>query len=320
MAALLVRVISGQRNANRARMALAFAIAFLVALPTLQPSGGQAQEVPKLGINSQAYIVIDAETGEVYAQRNAGDRRAMASLTKVFTFIEAINRAPLDQRILITTDDIYKDTSTRVGFSPGELFTLQDLLYGMMLPSGNDAAHAIARGLGTQPGDADGDVGYARYIGWMNERILAMGLEDTNLVNPHGWGVPDHFTTAADLAAFVRYAILFPEFLTVTGTQSYTTENGYSFTNTNKLLSSSSFVVGGKTGYDDDAGYCLIEVAQRDGSTMISITLDGIAPDDWYDDNRVLLEYAFDQKAARIAAEPGTIPWTTRDGCEGWNR
>src|ERR687898_229029 len=95
----------------------------------------------------------------------------------------------------------------------------------------------------------------------------------------------------------MRYAILNPEFLEIIGTSSYTTANGYSFTNTNKILGTEPDLIGGKTGYDDDAGYCLIEVAQRNGRTMISVTLDGVAPDDWYDDNRVLLNYAFDQKA-----------------------
>jgi D-alanyl-D-alanine carboxypeptidase (penicillin-binding protein 5/6) len=295
------RDMRGQRNANPARSAAVFVLLLAFLAPLLMPAITRGQEVPELGINSTAYIVIDAVTGEVYAQRNADDQRAMASLTKVFTFIETINRAPLDQQILITNEDIFKDTSTRVGFSPGDIFSVQDLLYGMMLPSGNDASHALARGLGAQPGDASGDVGYERFIGWMNTRIDAMGLQNTQLVNPHGWGVPGHYSTAADLATFTRYAILFPEFLAITGTQSYTTANGYSFNNTNKLLSTYPLIIGGKTGYDDDAGYCLIEIAARDGSIMISVTLDGIAPDDWYDDNRVLLEYAFDTKAARQA-------------------
>ena len=83
------------------------------------------------------------------------------------------------------------------------------------------------------------------------------------------------------------------------GSVNYTTTDGaYYLSNTNKLLRSYDGLIGGKTGYDDDAGWCLVEVARRAGSTMISVTLDGIAPDDWYDDNRVLLDYAFEQKAA----------------------
>ena len=105
----------------------------------------------------------------------------------------------------------------------------------------------------------------------------------------------------------MRYAVQNQEFLNVISTSSYTTANGYSFGNTNKLLNTYGDLIGGKTGYDDDAGYCLIEVAQRDGNTMISVTLDGVAPDDWYDDNRVLLDYAFEQKAARGGQIEGDV-------------
>jgi D-alanyl-D-alanine carboxypeptidase len=282
------------------------ALCFALLLVTRFAGSASAQEVPELQIHSTAYIVIDADTGEIFAQKNAHDHRAMASLTKVFTATEALHRAALDRQITTEDSDVFDDSSTRVGFGAGETFSLEDLLYGMLLPSGNDAAHAIARDLGTEPGDS-GEAGYDRFISWMNERIKLMGLTDTNLVNAHGWGVPNHYSSAYDLATFMRYAVQSPEFLNVISTSNYTTANGYSFGNTNKLLNTYGDLIGGKTGYDDDAGYCLIEVAQRDGNTMISVTLDGVAPDDWYDDNRVLLDYAFDQKAARGGQIEGDV-------------
>lgn len=304
-----VRLID--RRQHNSRWLRRSAIA-MVAMLLIELIGGfgvvaGAQEVSELEINSTAYIVIDADTGEIFAQKNAHDHRAMASLTKVFTAIEALKRAPVDLTVTTQDSDVYNDESTRVGFGAGEQFTLLDLLYGMLLPSGNDAAHAIARDIGAQPGDTDPDQGYERFISWMNERIKLMGLQDTNLVNPHGWGVPNHYSTAYDLATFMRYAVQDPTFLDIIGTSSYTTTNGYSFTNTNKLLNTDGELLGGKTGYDDDAGYCLIEVARRDGRTMISVTLDGVAPDDWYDDNVVLLNYAFDQAAARGGVIEGEV-------------
>jgi D-alanyl-D-alanine carboxypeptidase len=268
---------------------------------------GNAQEVPELGVNSTAYIVIDADTGEIFAQKNAHDHRAMASLTKVFTAIEALKRAPLDRSITTHDSDLVTDDATQVGFGSGEDFSLVDLLYGMLLPSGNDAANAIARGIGTEPGDTSDDESYQRFIDWMNERITLMGMQDTHLVNSNGWGVPDHYSSAYDLATFMRYAVQDPTFLEIIGTTEYSTANGYYFTNTNKILGSTENLIGGKTGYDDDAGYCLIEVGQRDGHTMISVTLDGVAPDDWYDDNVVLLNYAFDQADARGGVIEGDV-------------
>jgi D-alanyl-D-alanine carboxypeptidase len=104
------------------------------------------------------------------------------------------------------------------------------------------------------------------------------------------------------------YALNYPTFVDLISTSSYTTADGfYTVTNTNKMLNMGyPGLIGGKTGYDDDAGYCLIEVARRNGNTMISVTLDGVAPDDWYDDNRVLLDYAFDQKESRDDTSPVT--------------
>jgi D-alanyl-D-alanine carboxypeptidase len=273
-------------------------------LACLIPLLVDAQEVPELKITSKRYIVIDADTGEVFAQRGAHDKVAMASLTKVFTTIEALERGQLDQIITTNDSDVFDpNSSTVMGFGAGESFTLQDLLYGMMLPSGNDAAHAIARALGYRDGDSDPQA-VNRFVASMNERVRNMGLTETNLMRPDGWGVKNHYSSAHDLAVFTMYAIKYPMFVDLISTPEYSAADGaYVVTNTNKLLSLGyPGLIGGKTGYDDDAGYCLIEVARRNGNTMISVTLDGVAPDDWYDDNRVLLDYAFEQKESQQAA------------------
>jgi D-alanyl-D-alanine carboxypeptidase len=266
-----------------------------VLLMTFLPLSGSAQDVPELEINSKRYIVLDADNGNIYVQKNADEQVAIASLTKVFTAVQALEMAPLD--LEITTDEsdlVDRENNTYMGFGPGETYTLKDMIYGMMLPSGNDAAHAIARSLGHIEGDTP-EQSVERYIGWMNQR-------NTHLLNPTGWGVEGHYSTARDVATFVRYALTFPDLVEAMGTRSYTTSNGYlTVTNSNKLLSEFELLDGGKTGYDNDSGYCLIEFASLDDSTMISVTLDGIAPGDWYDDNRVLLNYAFDTKSEMSA-------------------
>ncbi len=277
-----------------------FALCLAGLLATI-PVSSAAQEVPELQITSKHYIVIDAETGEVFAQRGADDRVAIASLTKVFTAIEGIESASPDTPMTTNESDVFDASSTTMGLTSGETLTFEDLLYGMLLPSGNDAAHALARNLGYQPGDTD-EQAVERFVARTNQRIRNMGLKDTNLVNPHGWGVPGHYSTAHDVAAFTMYALRYPRFVEAISSAAYSASDGLYVTNTNKMLNWYDGIIGGKTGYDDDAGYCLIEVAQRDGSTMISVTLDGVAPDDWYDDNRVLLDYAFEQKAKRVAS------------------
>lgn len=281
----------------RLALALPLLVGSLLFLALPGPSG--AQDVPELQINSTSYIVVDADTGEIYAQRNAHERRAPASLTKIFTAIEAIEEGAPETPIVTAEADMVSSEASQVGFGPGETFTVRELLYGMMLPSGNDAARALARGLGTQDGDSP-DQGQQRFLDRLNERLINMGLTDTHLVNPDGWGVPGHYSSAYDLAAFTMYAIHYPRFVQTFGTELYDSDDGaYEFRNNNKMLDSYPGIVGGKTGYDNDAGWCLVNVAQRDGSRMIAVTLNGVAPDDWYDDNSVLLDYAFEQKALR---------------------
>ncbi len=283
---------------RRALRALALAMATTAVAMAAVPVS-VAQEVPELQITSTSYIAIDAETGEIYAQRNAHEQRAPASITKMFTAIETIESARPDEQIITAESDLVSEFASRVGFEPGETFTVEELLYGMMLPSGNDAARALARGLGAEEGDDDEEA-LNRFLDRLNERIDNMGLADTQLVNPDGWGVPGHHSSAHDLAAFMMYALRYPRFVQAFSTLEYETADGaYVFRNNNRMLRTYDGIVGGKTGYDDDAGWCLINVAQRDGRRVIAVTLNGVAPDDWYDDNRVLLDYALDQQALR---------------------
>jgi D-alanyl-D-alanine carboxypeptidase len=287
---------------GRARSVVSITAVLIIAVALFAPAV-MAQDVPGLQITSTNYIAIDAETGEIFAQRGAHERRAPASLTKVFTAIETIESAPPDVTLTTSEADLVSEFASQVGFEPGETFTVEELLYGMMLPSGNDAARALARGLGTQEGDTDEEA-LDRFLARLNQRIQNMGLSDTQLVNPDGWGVPGHYTSAYDLAAFMMYALRYPRFVQAFSTGTYETPDGsYVFRNNNRMLRTYDGIVGGKTGYDDDAGWCLINVAERDGRRVIAVTMNGVAPDDWYDDNRVLLDYALEQQALR--AETG---------------
>lgn len=287
--------------------ALGFALVATLLL-ALEPSGAFAQEVEEPEIVSKRYIVVDAETGEIFAQRGAREPAAPASLTKIFTAIEAIEEAPPAYEIVTDEADLVDWDATQVGFGPGETFTAEDLLYGMMLPSGNDAARAIARVLGGEEGDT-AETAVGRFMARVNGRIRDMGLTETNLVNPDGWGVPGHYSSAYDIAAFTMYALKYPRFVAAISTERFeTSSGGYELVNTNKKLGVDDDLIGGKTGYDDTAGYCLMQIARRGDDTMIAVTLDGVAPDVWYDDNRALLDYAFAVKAAREeGASAGTI-------------
>lgn len=292
----------------------------LVLLVTITPLTSNAQVAEELQINSTRYIIIDADTGQVHAQRGAHDRVAIASLTKVFTAVQALNMAPLDTPITVSESDMMPADATTMGFQPGETYTLRDLIYGMMLPSGNDAAHAVARTLGYQEGDTDEEA-VQRFMDLVNQRVRNMGLEDTHLINPDGWGVPGHYSSAADVAAFMQYATEYPFLVEVMGTMTYTTSNGaITVTNSNKILNTYAPLVAGKTGYDWDSGWCLVTLAELAGARMIAVTLDGVAPDDWYDDNVVLLEYGFEEKQALRASKQtfdgDVVSWNYPDAIE----
>ncbi len=286
-----------------------------IAICTLMLAGlgipvALGQEDSSLGLSSSRYIVIDAETGNVFAEHNAHDRVGIASVTKMFTAVQALEMAPLDT-VLTTSDFDLRDpdgnymgsNGTLMGFGVGEQYTLRDLLYGMMLPSGNDAAITIARSLGYQEGDTDQEA-VDRFMGLLNQRVADMGLEDTHFVTPSGWGVEGHYSTAADVATFGRLAAQYPVLMEIMGTQSYTTSNGYlTVTNTNRSLNQYPSVFAGKTGYDWEAGYCLINFATREGAgTMIAVNLDGEAPGGWYADSASLLDYGFNGRADLLAS------------------
>jgi serine-type D-Ala-D-Ala carboxypeptidase (penicillin-binding protein 5/6) len=260
---------------RRAHRAVSLAVALLVVAALWTPLA-LAQEVPELQITSTNYIAIDAETGEIYAQRGAHEHRAPASLTKVFTAIETIESLPPDMPVITSESDLVSEFASQVGFDPGEEFTVEELLYGMMLPSGNDAARALARTAGAEEGDTDEEA-TNRFLARLNQRLQNMGLTDTQLVDPDGWGVPGHYTTPYDLAAFMMYALRYPRFVKAFSTLTYETADGsYEFRNNNRMLRTYDGIVGGKTGYDDDAGWCLINVAQRNGRRVIAVTMNGV--------------------------------------------
>lgn len=283
-------------------------VMLLIALPSTLLTV-HAQETADLQITSERYIVIDAATGHVFAQRGANDRVPIASLTKVFTAVQAMEMTPLDTPVTTKDSDLrspegnYFGTSgTLMGFGADETYTLEDMLYGMLLPSGNDAANAIARSLGARPGDTD-EQAVQHFMDLLNQRVVDMGLENTFLKNPHGWGVEGHYSSASDVAAFNRFISHYPTLMEIMGTGSYTTSNGFlTVNNTNRSLSQYPSVEAGKTGFDLDAGYCLLNIARRDETEMIAVTLDGVAPGDWYDDNATLLDYGFDQQAELLSS------------------
>jgi D-alanyl-D-alanine carboxypeptidase (penicillin-binding protein 5/6) len=282
------------------------AAALLLFLATLGPAAAQSVDDSSLEfVSSQQFIVIDADTGEIFAAKDPDGRAGMASVTKIFTAIIAIERVPLDFEITAQESDLFDSTSTTMpGFVPGNVYTVEDLLYGMMLQSGNDAAEALARGIAQQEGDSPAQA-IARFMGWINDKALELGMTNTHLSNPHGLSAPDHYSTPRDIAAWMMYAIQNPVFMELASATQFTVSTGDVMYSINRAPQFIPNHVAGKTGFDNDTGYCLAELQQRGDLRLITVTLDGIAPDIWYQDHAILADFGFAALQARLdSGEP----------------
>jgi serine-type D-Ala-D-Ala carboxypeptidase (penicillin-binding protein 5/6) len=205
---------------------------------------------------------------------------APASLTKILTAIVAIEHGKPQDKVRVDIDSRTMWDSTVMGLQPGDVVSLETLLYGLMLPSGNDAALAIGRYIG---GSDDG------FIELMNERARTLGLEDTQVRNPHGLDEPGHYSSPYDLATMARHGMQDPLFYNLSSTRNWHAE-GFDLWNLNRLLGQYPGADGVKVGYTDDAGRCIVSSATRNGHRVL-VTL--IRSHDPVGESRMLLDYAF---------------------------
>ncbi len=249
-------------------------------------------------ISARAAIVIDGVTGQILWGRNIHQRLPQASTTKMMTGIVALERGQLSDTVVVSkrSSDI---AGSSIYLEPGERLTFEQLLYGVMLNSGNDASNAVAEYVG---GSTD------RFVGLMNDKAKALGLKNTQYTNPHGLPADEHFSSAYDMAMIARYALSNPEFAKITTTKALEVPgNGRIerrvLVNHNKLLRYFPGAYGGKTGYTSVAGRCFVGSAKRDGRYVIEALLD--APQMW-EDAEALLNYGLDNFKSEPVAKAGT--------------
>jgi len=217
---------------------------------------------------AQASLIMDMETGRPVLERNARTRFAPASITKVMTALVVLEHAALQDRVKVVEDDLVEGSS--MGLQVGDTVTVEQLLWGMLLPSGNDAAETLARYVG---GGA-----VQRFVDMMNQKATTLQLTGTHFANPHGLDSADHYSTALDLAIMSRYAMQFPLFAQISATKDYTITANRPFVlrNTNQLLfvpNEVPGVTGVKTGYTDHAGDSLVASAERGGRRVLVVVL-----------------------------------------------
>ncbi|ALC91439.1 hypothetical protein AM500_17810 [Bacillus sp. FJAT-18017] len=271
-----------------------------------------ADEVPV--IKSGAAIVMDAKSGEILFEKNSRERKYPASLTKVATAIYSIEKGNLNDTV--TVSQTARETEgSRVYLEAGEQVSLRKLIEGLLINSGNDAGVAIAEHL-------DGSI--EQFSQKLNEYLKEIGAEETTFQNPHGLFAPNHQTSARDLAVITQHALKNEEFRRIFGTKQLKWQ-GQSWKTTlfthHKLLRERPYegIIGGKTGYIDEAGHTLVTAAERAGTSIIVVTLKGAARKDAYDDTVALLDYAFGNFKTDFIPEGTIIPMdngeykTTRD-------
>lgn len=230
-----------------------------------------------LSLSAHAAILMDAATGEVLYEKNADEQMRIASTTKILTALVALEEASPCQVITVTNDHMVEGSSMYL--KVGEELTVQELLYGLMLSSGNDAALSLTEVCG----------GESLFVEKMNALAGRIGMADSSFRNPNGLDEEGHYSTARDMARLAAYAADDPAFVRLCSTTNASIKDR-SMSNHNKLLRRIEGCIGMKTGYTKAAGRTLVSCVERDGRRLVAVTLK--ASDDWSDHEK-LYEFGF---------------------------
>lgn len=246
-----------------------------------------ASEENNLNLNARSCVVLDRSSKNILFGKNEFNKVKMASTTKIMTATIIIENCDLSQTVTISKKAAGTGGS-RLGLKTGDKITIRDLLYGLLLVSGNDAAVALAEACSGSVPD---------FANLMNEKAKELGLNNTHFETPHGLDSDNHYTTAYELALLSDYALNNSTFLNIVGTKHYTiTINGNqkSLTNTNELLGNLNGVYGVKTGFTNGANRCLVTSCKRGDMDIICVVLGCDTKNFRSSDSTKLINYAFD--------------------------
>lgn len=235
------------------------------------------------GVSARSAVLYQPDTDSFLFKKNENLRLPMASTTKIMTALLALENSSQTDLVIIPEEAEGVEGSSAY-LRAGDILTMEELTYALLLRSANDAAVAIACHIA---GDVDS------FADMMNERAAALGLCDTSFKNPHGLDHGEHYTSAHDLALIAAEALKNEDFKKISSTYKksfYTEDSTRLYVNHNKLLKSYDGSIGMKTGYTKKSGRCLVGAAERDGLTFITVTLD--APNDWQD-HKALFDFGF---------------------------
>jgi D-alanyl-D-alanine carboxypeptidase (penicillin-binding protein 5/6) len=283
----------GALPAHAREVSLLIPRALITPPPAAPAAAGLAALDPPPPTGASAVYLLNPDTRGVYYQQNADDERAMASTTKMMTALVAVSTLPLETRITVGADTVIPASfnASVAGLRVGDVLTLRELLYALLLPSGDDAAIAIADGVaGSQ----------TSFVQLMNAQANLLGLSRTHYVNVHGLDAPLQYSTARDLALLAARALDEPAIAAVVAMPKMalpatSDHTAYTFANTNQLLTDRPYpgVIGVKTGFTDNAGHCLVFAAVAPQGRLIGVVLN--EPDDpaRFTDAQALLNWGF---------------------------
>ena len=254
----------------------------LCLLLCMLPAVAEAVEV-----SATAAVLLDADTGQVLYEKNGDEQMLIASTTKIMTALVVLEQAGLDDTVTVTRDHMAEGSSMYL--KPGETVRVEELLYGLLLCSGNDAALALTACAG----------GPEPFVALMNEKAAALGMARTSFANPNGLDAEGHYSTARDMAALAAAAMEEPTFRRICSSRSVTIGQR-TMENHNRLLRQVEGCIGLKTGYTKAAGRTLVSCAERCGCRLIAVTLRD--SDDWAD-HAALYEYGFCLTAPRMTVQ-----------------
>lgn len=254
--------------------------------------------VKAIDISATSAILMDTDNNIIIYQKDIHNVRSVASISKIMTAVLAVESGKMDDEIVV--DDVISSAyGSSVYIQKGEELTLRDLVYGLMLRSGNDAALVIAKYIG---GNVD------HFVEMMNNKASEIGMKNTTFNNPHGLDAnKGNYSTAYDMALLTSYAMKLDEYKKITGTKSYTlktNKNTYVWKNKNKLLKLYKYTTGGKTGFTDIARRTLVTTASKDGINLVAVTLnDG----NDFNDHMSLFDYGFNNYTNYEIIKKGNI-------------
>lgn len=247
-----------------------------------------SNKLDKPTINSRRYVIFDRSSKRAIYGKDENKQTAMASTTKIMTSLVVLDKCSNLNEVVTISEKAANTGGSTLGINTGDKITVKDLLYGLMLRSGNDVAVALAEYVG---GSIEG------FAKMMNEKAAKLGLHNTNFVTPHGLDNPNHYTTAYELAYITDYALQNETFAQIVKTQYATiTINGNprEIKNTNELLlSNTEGVYGVKTGFTNNAGRCLVTAVKRKDMDLIIVVLGADTKKDRAKDSLKLIEYAY---------------------------